>query len=336
MTAMIRTNAAEIREFDSSFQVRGVREGQAFPASVGSEARVLFDRTVPRSLVHRAAVSEVFLTDLCVTGENTFQVGAQWPRAHSFYSLTTVPRHDPMLFAESLRQATLVLAHQVFDVPMDWKFLSHEKSYQISEGALVLGDRPADILFAVTAREIKRRGGTVSGMITDFDCYRDGERIGSASVRWSCVSPAAYRRVRGGRDVPPPVTGVLPAAVTPQSVGRLSERDVVLSAGADGHSWQVRVDRDHPVLFDHPVDHVPGMVLMEAGRQAAKLVHGRADLLPVGCRFAFERYVELDTPVVVTALPVRSEVPGALGVEAIFDQDGRRVARGHLDMLVRG
>src|SRR5689334_19245938 len=58
-----------------------------FPVAVGEAGQVLFDQTIPRHLVHRAAVSEVFLTDLRVTDETTFQVGAQWPRDHSFYRL---------------------------------------------------------------------------------------------------------------------------------------------------------------------------------------------------------------------------------------------------------
>ncbi|WP_281275492.1 AfsA-related hotdog domain-containing protein [Saccharothrix australiensis] len=42
----------------------------------------------------------------------------------------------------------------------------------------------------------------------------------------------------------------------------------MLSPVGRSDSWLPRVDRRHPVLFDHPVDHVPGMALQEAGRQA--------------------------------------------------------------------
>ena len=38
-----------------------------------------------RNLVHRAAVSEVFVTDLNIVGEDRFEVGAQWPRRHGFW-----------------------------------------------------------------------------------------------------------------------------------------------------------------------------------------------------------------------------------------------------------
>src|SRR4051812_26459174 len=62
-----------------------------------------FQQTIPRSLVHRAAVSEVFVTDLNILGEGTFEVGAQWPRRHSFFGPRTPAFHDPMLYAETIR-----------------------------------------------------------------------------------------------------------------------------------------------------------------------------------------------------------------------------------------
>src|ERR1044072_9443467 len=68
---------------------------------------VCFQQTVPRLLVHRAAVSEVFITDLQVADEQTSHIGAPWPRAHSFFG-PKMRLHDPMLLAETIRQATPV------------------------------------------------------------------------------------------------------------------------------------------------------------------------------------------------------------------------------------
>jgi hypothetical protein len=300
-----------------------------FPSPVGDSAQVLFDQTVPRHLVHRAAVSEVFLTDLRVTDEATFQVGAQWPRDHSFFRLASAKHHDPMLLAETIRQAALVIAHRVFDVPHEWKFLSHETNYSVSPAGVEMGPRPADILLSVTCQEIKRRGTAVTGAHMEIGCYREGEWIGSGEVRWSCVSPAAYKRLRGARDVSA-LDIDLPYPVVPRAVGRERARDVVLSPMTTSNTWQLRYDLNHPVLFDHPVDHVPGMVLMEAARQAAMLKAGRTDVLPIGCRFTFDKYVELAKPTVVTALS------SGMGVKVVFDQDGHRVAHGTIDMTPLG
>ncbi|MFI6099272.1 ScbA/BarX family gamma-butyrolactone biosynthesis protein [Lentzea sp. NPDC051213] len=305
-----------------------------FPAAVGETGQVLFDQTIPRHLVHRAAVSEVFLTDLRVTDETTFQVGAQWPRDHSFYRLRRTDRHDPMLLAETIRQAVLLIAHQVFEVPLDWKFVSLEKTWGVTPEGLEMDGRPANILLSMTCHDIKRTKRGVTGMRVEIGCYRDGVRIGGGELRWSCVSPATYSRLRGGKDTQVPAASALGVPVSGYLIGRERPRDVVLSAMPGGHTWQLRVDQTHPVLFDHPVDHVPGMVLMEAARQVAQLTVGEPDSLPVRCCFTFDRYVELDAPTVVTALPAPPAIRGNRGVRVVFDQDGSTVATSVLDMMV--
>jgi len=40
----------------------------------------------------------------------------------------------------------------------------------------------------------------------------------------------------------------------------------------DGFIFQVAVDISNPFFFDHPYDHVPGMLILEAGRQAGTAV----------------------------------------------------------------
>jgi hypothetical protein len=108
----------------------------------------------------------------------------------------------------------------------------------------------------------------------------------------------------------------------------------VLSPVLGANTWQLRVDQSHAVLFDHPVDHVPGMVLMEAARQAALLTVGEPDALPVRCHFTFDKYVELDAPTIVTAAPMPPAIRGNRGVEVKFEQASSTVATGLLDMLV--
>ena len=56
----------------------------------------LFLQTVPRTLVHRAAVSEVLMTGLRVLGDASFRLGAHWPREHSFYSPVARRWQDPI------------------------------------------------------------------------------------------------------------------------------------------------------------------------------------------------------------------------------------------------
>nr|WP_248002016.1 AfsA-related hotdog domain-containing protein [Streptomyces sp. RPA4-2] len=56
------------------------------------------------------------------------------------------------------------------------------------------------------------------------------------------------------------------------------------------------MDTAHPTFFDHPVDHIPGMVLLEAARQAALVSTGMPDALLLGLKSNFARYAEFDAP----------------------------------------
>ncbi len=51
--------------------------------------------TVPKELVHRAAVAEVMLTDWERVDDTRFKVAAQWPRGHSFFTPIDGRYHDP-------------------------------------------------------------------------------------------------------------------------------------------------------------------------------------------------------------------------------------------------
>jgi hypothetical protein len=125
---------------------------------------------------------------------------------------------------------------------------------------------------------------------------RDGRELATAGASFRCMSPEAERRLRGCRPVT--VTRSVPPAVDHGAVGHSSARHVVLAPPAPGAAdrWELRVDTAHPTYFDHPVDHVPGMVLLEAARQAAHLTTGWPTALLTGLGSRFVRYAELDSP----------------------------------------
>jgi 2-oxo-3-(phosphooxy)propyl 3-oxoalkanoate synthase len=253
--------------------------------------------TVPSQYVHRAAIAEVLLTSWHANAADDFSVTAQWPRCHSFYTPVAGQRcQDPMLGAETVRQAGLLLAHAEYGVPLGHQFLVSELSYETTPEALRVSSKPTDLELRVTSHDIVRRGDRLSGMRYEVDFFRDGVRAGSGQAKYTCTSPSVYRRLRADR-----VLGPLPELEPecPAAVGRTDTRDVVLSPLESG-SRQLRVDLAHPALFDHPLDHVPGMLLLEAARQAALAASFPESVLPVGLDIQFLRYAELDQPCAVS------------------------------------
>jgi len=263
--------------------------------------------TVPKEFVHRASIAEVMLTDWERVDDEHFTVSAQWPRLHSFFA-TLDGYHDPLLVTETIRQAGLLVAHTEFGVPLGHNFLMWDLSVGLEAEQLRIGTTPAAVVIEMSCTDIKRRGKNLAGLHFDAVIHRDGQRAGTASATFTCASPAVYQRLRapriGAGTTPIPLT----SPIAPQHVGRLSPTSVVLSPTPAADSWQLRVDTRHPVLFDHPVDHVPGMVLLEAARQATIAFLGR-DCLPVGMTSEFTRYAELDAPclIQVCALPACTE-----------------------------
>jgi hypothetical protein len=268
--------------------------------------------TVSRELVHRTQVCEVLLTGWNRTDESRFTVTGRWMLDHRMFT-NIQGRHDPLIAAETFRQAAILLAHAEFGVPLDHAFLMWDLAVEVSPEGLRVGEDTAAVEIEMSCHDVVRRRGVASSIRYTAVFRRDGRIVATASGTCTCASPAVYRRLRGERLEAPARPLPLVAPTAPQNVGRTSPRDVVLSPTDDPHHWLLRADTRHPVLFDHEVDHVPGMVLLEAARQAMVAALG-PDAFLRSMNSEFKRYVELDAPCV---LEVRSVDAAADGQEAV-------------------
>ncbi|MEU6893030.1 ScbA/BarX family gamma-butyrolactone biosynthesis protein [Streptomyces sp. NPDC046557] len=291
------------------------------PVSAGAP---VLTTTVPREYVHRAALSEVFLTGWQRTGTHAFTITAQWPRSHSFYT-ATAGLHDPLILCETVRQTFPLLLHTAYGTPLGHQLSWSRFSYALNPHALQVERTPAELELRVTGTEFSHRRGIPTAVSLDIAIYRDGTPIAVADTRFGCIAPTVYRRIRADRGDVTRVFAAVPDPITPlnpATAGRDNTRDVVLGHSDSPGRWPLRVDATHPVLFDHPVDHVPGMLLLEAARQAAHAMHPSAGtVLPTSMDVTFHRYVEFDSPCWIEAHPRSScaSAPGALRVDAIQD-----------------
>jgi hypothetical protein len=294
----------------------------------------LLTTTVPREFVHRRSVAEVLLTDWradATASANSFVVTAQWPRCHALF-VPAGGHQDPLLMVESIRQTGSLLAHAEYGVPFGHQFLMWDMSFAATASAFEAGSAPTDVELHTVCRDIVRRGSTIAGMRYEVSVRRDGLTVASGSARFSCTSPAAHRRLRHGR---PTTTGrVLPAPVDPAEVGHTNPDHVVLAAATvpGENRWELRVDTGHAVFFDHPVDHVPGMVLLEAARQAARSATRQPGALVLGLESEFTRYAELDVPCWIEARVYNPEAAGNLRVRVRGTQQGEQVFTAELSL----
>lgn len=288
--------------------------GAAGPGRGGGPADLL------RRLVHRTRPQDVFPTGLTRLTDTQFSVSAHWPRAHSVFAPVGGSRQDPLLIAETMRQSAMLIAHAEFGVPVGDAFVMWDLRYTAAPERLLLGEDPWDITVDVSCSDVRRRGRGLGSMTVEYLLHRSGVVLASGDARMSRIAAAAYHRLRGHRAGTP--APLLPA-LAPGTVGRVSERDVVLGPAAAPGRWPLRLDTRHPTLFGRPNDHVPGLLLMEAARQAATAC--APALFPASMRADFLRYVELDLPCWIEARPAPAEggAPDAVLIRAV--QDGATV-----------
>jgi hypothetical protein len=283
----------------------------------------------------------VLLTGLSAHDGDHFALAAQWPRSHSFYGPSD-GRHDPMLMAETIRQTGLFIGHLGYQVPLGHAFLMKTMHYQVDAAGLSLGDTPSDLLVHVICQGARKLGTSLVGLGFEARVERDGVTIGSGGGTYSCVSPSAYAKLRAGRlPVAPTARAGGPGdsggprttsdPVPPAMVGRSSPDDVVISPAGPDNLWTLRIDHRHPVLFDHPLDHVPGMVVLEAARQALLQITGPGKAVPVAMTIRFLHYVELDEPAFVRAEPGPRDFAGSQPVRFLIEQ--RDKVRAEIEML---
>ncbi|MFJ8429268.1 ScbA/BarX family gamma-butyrolactone biosynthesis protein [Streptomyces sp. NPDC094021] len=254
--------------------------------------------TVPREYVHRASLAEVFLTSCTRVHEARFVLTGQWPRAHTFFLSADGRRHDPMQIAETLRQVGLHLAHAEFDVPLGHHFIMWDMSFVSRVEHLGVGRTPSDLDLEATCVDVVRRRGKLVEFRLVTSIKRDGRLVANGGGHFTCVSEAMYRRLRGSAPAATHQPGPYqPGTLPPSDFGRTLPRDVVLAPGGAPNRWRLNADTSHPILFDHDGDHMPGMVLLEAARQAAcALLPPGSALLPATVSTEFKRYVEFTSP----------------------------------------
>ncbi|WP_405901857.1 lactone biosynthesis protein, mmfl [Streptomyces sp. NBC_00656] len=293
-------------------------QGGATPLTT-PKTRLSFTDPLPRTAVHKAADAEVLLTDARRTGTDRFAIAALWPRDHFLRHRGTGAPSDPFLLVESVRQAAILLSHRFYGVPDDHPFVLCALDFDLEHPLPPRGNHsPLGVLLeanCVPTTDSPRR----FGMRLETRAYVAGQYIGRASLDWEAMAPSSYRRVRSrgtlaGNEVTtnkePQVT-----PLPPTLVGHCHDRDVLLGwepdrAQSPGLSWRLRMNRDHPVLFDHHSDHIPGMLLLEAFRQAALAGAPQMTAPFMQLSATFTSFGELGFPVTLHARVAGPETAG--------------------------
>lgn len=292
--------------------------------------------TVPREYVHRASLAEVFLAGCESINETRFALTGQWPRAHTFFNSPEGTQHDPLQAAETIRQVGLYLAHARFGVPLGHPCIMWDMSWETDPEQLTIGSTPTELLLNAVCSTQPRQHTTPSRGRFELtvDIWRNHRIAATGMAHFTCITPTAYQRLRqqphptttsaetdptgaavGAPDRPTPA----PAA----RVGRTRSLDVVLAPTDQPDQWLLAPDPHHAIMFDHAGDHIPGMVLLEAARQAAcTRLPPHITFQPTRVTSQFHHYVETTTPCRIQATPLATDDPTTPAFEITATQNG--------------
>lgn len=231
------------------------------------------------------------MTDIRRVGTRHYIAGAQWPRLHTFYNpLPGV--YDSALIVESLRQATILTAHSMEGVPLDQVFLLPQMTVHALDGHSRDPSTPTNVHVCLEVDVLQRTPRGPAKLQVNARFYVNGNCIATGTAGARVVDPSTYARMRLRSETggPPRPT----VALKPEQVGHRHSGHVVIGESTRGDTWPLHVDETNPIMFDHPLDHVPGALLLEAIRQALRAQTRTPHLDFVRFDAAFLKIVELD------------------------------------------
>src|SRR5262249_8781801 len=154
----------------------------------------------------------------------------QMPRMHRYYNDTCAPYYDILLVAESARQATEAISHELLGISLDTQFVITEMWIALVDpGALRVRDVPTEMRAELRiTRQRRRADGSLRAIDGDVFCWIADSHVATFSGKLVFVSPETYGHMRDGTAVS---TGLPPPGgprADPASVGRRDPGNVVI------------------------------------------------------------------------------------------------------------
>jgi haloalkane dehalogenase len=318
----------------------------AFPTSPPlAHADLGFERTISRESLHKRSVEEVFVTDVRLNGQEAGAIAAQLPRSHSLYCELADGHHDLLLLLEVGRQGMTFFGHGGLDAAKDMAFVMASIEAEVVDlDAMRRTHAPSPMTLHVPPGEARRNGkGRLRSYTMQGAGYIDS-RLAIIVRGTAILIPASlYERARRVPTGEVPAEERVPSPVDPMRVGRHDPRNVVVSdLLRERGRWTTRlvVDPAHPSFFDHELDHVPGMLMLEAARQAAMLLLADFDWDPREtildrCEARLTQYAAL-SPAVSCCMTLSSDAeqdPKVHTMRASFTQSAHDL--GYIELRMR-
>lgn len=306
-----------------------------------------FGQTVPRWMTHRRSVSEVFVCGTAALGDDVFAVAVQLPRAHALWADRAPGHHDPLMAAESGRQAMIALAHVHFGLGQELMMVARSCDMRVHDLDAFFddGEAPLEGILLMRAVDQLVHNGVPIAISFAGDLFVGSTRAMSVSGTLVFTPMPDYELLRAQSRARKGVGGQAspgaPKPIEPRLVGRECVDNVVLGAPTD-QGFPIIVTPENPRYFDHRLDHVPGQLLMEACRQNAVATSVRAGALAephclvTAFRARFDEFAELDAPCTCVAGELATPAAGSVHTTLSVRQLGHTVGEVEIELTAPG
>ncbi len=211
---------------------------------------------------------------------------------------------------EVMRQVGTVLAHEAADVPRDYAFMLATLTFAALDTAdlPMTPTRPDSAHVRAQVSDLAYRKGVASGLTARGTLHYDDRQVADGAGQLRCLDATAHHAVR--RHAP-----------RLQDIPARHDSQLLLDVERDETGMHARLgwDGDDLFFFDHPLDHLPGML------PAAAALRAHQDLLGTPARsvaLTCHRYGEL-----VADITVDTHVePDTAKTTTILTQTGHLVA----------
>lgn len=272
--------------------------------------------TMTRDLVHRDAADGVFIDAYRQPSARGVEFRLRQPSELNGFA-ESARTTDSLLIAEYLRQATIAYGHLAWNVPMGWAFIMGRMEITVEQA-----EATGELTAHVTPLLPKLSTGSLRTVTTDVTFRADGMVYASGRGELTVVTAAMYKRLRGD--------------IAGQSSPRKSydSPDAVRLVQVDDSrtEWDVHFDPADAFFFDHAVDHMPGILLFAAVRQACIRAAGRlgTDIRQFDGRYV--SYADLDEPLRVRVSAAKSSsTPGGFAA-VVYGRDDRTILNARVEV----
>lgn len=241
--------------------------------------------------------------------ENHFIFFAELPKSHMYFNdyirfANQKKYYDSMLVLEIFRQISICVTHKYYAIPFDAKFVFNDANFKvIHHQEFEIKNEPLRVAIDVQIKNQRYRKNILVGyslsmrlIINDCICAEKEMVIGwMESLVWKKLRSKIKQEIQ--------YSCFNVKREHPLAVGRLNPQNVIIG-DCEINNKQLTttlcIDQTYSPIFDHQLDHVPAMFIIEAFRQSALLAIEKYNSISIeelffsNCNISFKHFCELN------------------------------------------